>query len=91
MKTKPAHFTLIRFHHVVTSKCLQHPGNKRKDLRNVQKFKGYSSYGLSVYLWVLFFFLNLIFTALSALKTVLKKSIQPDNKNSQAKCSPAVN
>lgn len=34
---------------------------------------------------------NLIFTALSALKTVLKKSIQPDNKNSQAKCSPAVN
>lgn len=37
MKMKPAHFTLIRFHHVLTSECLQHPGNKGKDLRNVQK------------------------------------------------------
>lgn len=49
MQMKPAHFTLIRFHRVVTSECLQHPGNKGKDLRNVLKLKGHSSYGLSVY------------------------------------------
>lgn len=50
MKMKPPHFTLVRFHHVGTSECLQHPGNKGKDLRNVQMLKGHSSYGLSMYL-----------------------------------------
>lgn len=50
MKMKPAHFTLVRFHHVGTSECLQHPGNKGKDLRIVQMLKGHSSNGLSMYL-----------------------------------------
>lgn len=87
MKMKPAHFTLIRFHHVVTSKCLQHPGNKSKDLRNVPKLKGHSSYGLSVYLFFKKISSLLFF---QQLKMALKKSIRADNKNSQAKCSPAV-
>lgn len=49
MQMKPAYFTLIRFHHVVTSECIQQHGNRGKDLRNVQKLKGRGSYGLSVY------------------------------------------
>lgn len=49
MQMKPAYFTLIRFHHVVTSERIQQPGNRGKDLRNVQKLKGCGSYGLSVY------------------------------------------
>lgn len=87
MKMKPTHFTLIRFHHAVTSKYLQHPGNKGKNLRNIQKLKGQSSYGLPVFL-----FLKKISSLLffQQLKTALKKNIRADNKNSQAKCSPAV-
>lgn len=91
MEMKPARFTLIRFHHVVPSKCLQQPGNKGRDLRNIQKLKGDSSYGLSVCL--LFKKKNKKISSLlffQQLKTMLKKSIQGDNKNSQAKCSPAV-
>lgn len=65
MEMKPAHFTLIRFHHVVPSKCLQHPGNKGRDLRNIQKLKGHSSYGLSASL-LFKKKKNLIFTILSA-------------------------
>lgn len=70
MEMKPAHFTLIRLHRVVPSKCLQQPGNKGRDLRNIQKLKGYGSYGLSACL--LFKkknnpkTKNLIFTILSA-------------------------
>lgn len=82
MQMKPAHFTLIIFHRVVTSECLQHPGNKGKDLRNVLKLKGHSSYGLSVYP----FFLKKnthLYCSFSNLKRASKKSIQPDNKNSQ--------
>lgn len=88
MEMKPAHFTLIRFHHVVPSKCLQHPGNKGRDLRNIQKLKGHSSYGLSACLLFKKKISSLLF--FQQLKMVLKKSIQGDNKNSQAKCSPAA-
>lgn len=65
MKMKPAHFTLVRFHHFGTSECLQHPGNEGQD---VQMLKGHSSYGLSV-LWIINVCLvkkNLIFTVPSA-------------------------
>lgn len=88
MEMKPAHFILIRFHHVVPSKCLQHPGNKGRDLRNIQKLKGHGSYGLSACLLFKKKISSLLF--FQQLKTMLKKSIQGDNKNSQAKCSPAV-
>lgn len=85
MQMKPAHFTLIRFHRVVTSECLQHPGNKGKDLRNVLKLKGHSSYGLSV--CPFFFFKKKqhthLYCSFSNLKQASKKSIQPDNKNSR--------
>lgn len=85
MEMKPAHFTLIRFHHVAPSKCLQHPG---------QRFEKHPKVKRTWFLWIISvsFILKKISSLLffQQLKTVLKKSIQGDNKNSQAKCSPAV-